>query len=600
MKKIKTTFSVLIILFFTVTMNSQVGIGTTLPDGALDITSSTDGLLIPRIALVNTTTVTVITAATSELVYNTATINDVTPGFYYLSTATGPWVRIATATPGWQITGNTGIIDGTNYIGTAAGTNVDVAFRRNNLSAGKIGSTSTSFGVGALNNGAALNSTAFGNNALSVSTGSNNVAIGQDALKNLASTAQWNTAVGTSALGRINTATAQYNTAVGFEAMFAQTGSISNTTAIGYHALFQNSGNNNVALGFQALQGNLAAIGNTAVGGYSLNNNSSGANNTAVGFEAGFSATTAANNTIIGFQAGKNNSNTSSNNTFLGYQAGIGCTGANNIAIGSIALASAGGSNCVAIGVNSLNANTGANNTAIGNNSLKSNVTGTGNVAIGYQAGFSETTSNKLYISNSSTTPTTSLVYGEFSPTPIFRTNSTFQIGDPTVSGYVFPTSRGTTNQYLASDASGVLSWTSPNGTNTLSAVRTNLASNQSLATTGWQIINFNTVVIDTNSEFSANRFTANKAGIYQINAGYHTDNQSNSQFYSIGVYVNGVLYQQTSGNHNNLGTVARNVNCIVNLAVGGYVEIFVENYQNSVAIDSYSGKTFFEIRQIK
>lgn len=600
MKKIKTTIGVLTILFFMVNMKAQVGIGTTLPEGALDITSSTDGLVIPRIALVNTTTVTVITGTTAELVYNTATVNDVTPGFYYLSTATGPWIRIATAITGWLTTGNTGIIDGTNYIGTAASTNVDVAFRRNNLAAGKIGTTSTSFGVGALTNGAGSNSTAIGNNALSVSTGSNNVAIGQDALRNLVTTAQWNTAVGASALGRINTATAQYNTAVGFEAMFAQTGSISNTTAIGYHALFQNAGNSNTALGFQALQGNLTAIGNTAVGGYSLNNNATGANNTAAGFEAGFSATTAANNTLIGFQAGKNNSNASNNNTFLGYQAGIGSTGANNIAIGSIALASSGGSNCVAIGVNSLNANTGVNNTAIGYNSLKSNISGTGNVAIGYQAGFSETASNKLYISNSSTSPTTSLVYGEFSPIPLLRTNSTFQIGDPSGTGYVFPTTRGVINQYLASDASGVLSWASPNGTNSLSAVRTNLASNQLLSTVGWQIINFTNVIIDANLEFSSNRFVANKAGIYQINAGFHTDNQNNNQFYSIGVYVNGTLYQQTSGNHNGLGTVSRNINCIASLTSGGYVEIFVENYQNSVAIDSFSGKTFFEITQIK
>ncbi len=157
---------------------------------------------------------------------------------------------------------------------------------------------------------------------------------------------------------------------------------------------------------------------------------------------------------------------------------------------------------------------------------------------------------------------------------------------------------RGTANQYLASNASGVLSWTTPNST--LSVIRTNLAANQLLGTAGWQIVNFSTVVIDTNSEFAANRFTATRAGIYEINAGYHTDDQSNAQFYSIGVYVNGALYQQTTQNHSNLGPVSRNINCVVNLAAGGFVEIFAENYQATVNLDAFPGKTFFEVRQIR
>ena len=123
MKKSIYILIILLILIIPKDMKAQVGIGTTNPSGALDITSTDNGLLIPRVALTNTTTVTVLTGTTSELVYNTATINDVTPGFYYLSTNTGPWVRLATtAANSWLITGNTGIIDGTNYIGTAAST----------------------------------------------------------------------------------------------------------------------------------------------------------------------------------------------------------------------------------------------------------------------------------------------------------------------------------------------------------------------------------------------------------------------------------------------------------------------------------------------
>ncbi len=696
MKKIKIVFILIGIWFSTEAIHAQVGIGTLAPEGALDVTSTTDGLLIPRVALVNTTTVTVTTGTTSELVYNTATSGDVSPGFYYLSSPTGPWIRIATGGSGWLTIGNTDIVDGTNFIGTAAATNVDVAFRRNNLPAGKIGLTSTSVGVGALNAGATTNSSAFGNNALLLNTANDNVAIGNSALasnitgiqntgignsaltsntgsanaafgfeslrtnssgnnntgigfealranttasnntavgfqalrNNLTGAnnaalgfqalnnnrASFNTAVGTQAsfalttgssntsvgyqahqdattgsqnvaigersLGRNN---GSANTVIGWEAMFGSTSTASNSTAVGWHALFNNSGANNTAIGYNASQGNAGATENTAIGAGALNDNATGSRNTAVGRNAGFATT-------------------SSDGTFVGFNAGAFSTGTQNAALGAYALDASGASaRNVAIGYNALTTtSTGTNNTALGHSALNNLVTGSGNVAIGYQAGFSETTSNKLYISNSNTTPTTSLIYGEFAPTRILRTNSTFQIGDPATTGYVFPVARGTANQYLASDASGVLSWVSPNGTNTLSAVRTNISTNQALTTAGWQLITYNTVVLDTNAEFATNRFTATRAGIYEINAGYHTDNQSNNQFYSIGVYVNGVLYQQNSANHSGLGPVSRTINCIVNLAVGGYVEIFAENYQSGVQIDSFSGKSYFEVKQLR
>jgi hypothetical protein len=97
---------------------SQVGIGTTTPNAQLDVLSSNEGMLIPRIALVNTTTATVLTPTVSEIVYNTSTINDVTPGYYYWSGAN--WIRFNTGSSGsgsgWLLTGNT--VTGTDYIGT--------------------------------------------------------------------------------------------------------------------------------------------------------------------------------------------------------------------------------------------------------------------------------------------------------------------------------------------------------------------------------------------------------------------------------------------------------------------------------------------------
>lgn len=100
---------------------AQVGVGTTTPQASMDITSTNDGLLIPRIALSATNVATVLTPTTSELVYNTATSavgpNQVTPGFYYWDGTL--WIRLSSgATNDWALTGNAGTTPGTNFIGT--------------------------------------------------------------------------------------------------------------------------------------------------------------------------------------------------------------------------------------------------------------------------------------------------------------------------------------------------------------------------------------------------------------------------------------------------------------------------------------------------
>lgn len=118
MKKI-LIFALVLLLHFNTT--AQVGVGTSIPDGALDVSSSNDGLLLPRISLTATNVATVITPTISELVYNTATSavgpNQVTPGFYYWNGTL--WVRLATgSTNDWGLTGNSGTTPGTNFLGT--------------------------------------------------------------------------------------------------------------------------------------------------------------------------------------------------------------------------------------------------------------------------------------------------------------------------------------------------------------------------------------------------------------------------------------------------------------------------------------------------
>lgn len=140
-KKMKKILQILFIAFTSIS-SAQVGVGTTSPNGALDVNSTNDGLLIPRVSLAATNIVTVTTPTISELVYNTNTSalgpNQVTPGFYYWNGTL--WERLLnTQTNDWSITGNAGTALGTNFIGTTD--NVGIDFRTNNIFAATIGNT---------------------------------------------------------------------------------------------------------------------------------------------------------------------------------------------------------------------------------------------------------------------------------------------------------------------------------------------------------------------------------------------------------------------------------------------------------------------------
>jgi hypothetical protein len=124
-------------LFFLICITnntySQIGIGNTNPQGALDVTSATNGLLIPRVALSATNVATVLTPTISEMVYNTSTTtgaNLVTPGFYYWDGSLWQKLSIGSAAPvtsnNWTTTGNSGT-NSTNYIGTSDAVDLRIA-----------------------------------------------------------------------------------------------------------------------------------------------------------------------------------------------------------------------------------------------------------------------------------------------------------------------------------------------------------------------------------------------------------------------------------------------------------------------------------------
>jgi hypothetical protein len=317
----------------------------------------------------------------------------------------------ASGSSDWSITGNSGLSGSTNFLGTTDA--VDVAFRRGNLAAGRIGTASTSFGLGALSSNTGNFNTGIGNNALNANTGF-----------------QWNTAIGSGAMANSNGA--QNTVAVGFNALGNATSGGNFSVAIGVNALGFSNVDNNTAVGANALAFNsVTGSENVAVGKSSLLQNSSGAANTAVGSES------------LAFNG----------------------TSSNNVGIGFRALRSGGG-NSVAVGNNALSSNNGANNTALGFQALGGISSGTGNVAIGNQAGSSETgaSSNKLYIENSNADANNALVYGEFD-TNIVRINGTLQISNPSSApGYALPNVRGNAGEFLQTNGAGVTSWVSNTG----------------------------------------------------------------------------------------------------------------------------------------
>ncbi|MBP7174287.1 MAG: hypothetical protein KBA33_09525 [Cloacibacterium sp.] len=110
---------ILLVTSFGYLSAQSTGIGTTKPDASarLDLSSNNQGVLIPRISLTSTTVASPVTSpATSLMVYNTATINNVTPGYYYWDGT--QWVRFQMAVAGAG--GNT-ILNGTSAPVTTTG-----------------------------------------------------------------------------------------------------------------------------------------------------------------------------------------------------------------------------------------------------------------------------------------------------------------------------------------------------------------------------------------------------------------------------------------------------------------------------------------------
>jgi hypothetical protein len=194
----------------------------------------------------------------------------------------------------------------------------------------------------------------------------------------------------------------------------------------------------NVAVGVAALaNGNASNKENTAVGSDALNQTTSGTRNAAFGKSA-----------LAGNSIGNNNIG-------IGYIAMRDLDGDDNVGIGFAAGGKiSGGSGNVFIGHDA-------------GNYFNSSFTQNKVIKIGYQAGWQDTTDNKLYIENSNSA--TPLIYGDFANDSI-KIYGHLSVGD----AYTFPNSSPVTGNYLTHDGTGLV-WNTPGAfsTPTISAVLT-------------------------------------------------------------------------------------------------------------------------------
>jgi trimeric autotransporter adhesin len=323
----------------TTTVNGVAAAPVTIINSASN--TSTGNTLTTTVNGVATTPVNIINSNATSLSGSslTTTVNGVASTPLDLSPVVG--------LSAWRLLGNSGTVDGTNFLGTTD--NVPFNIRVNNLNSGRIATDGSinSFGYQAgLTSSATFGNSYFGNQAGKVTTGNNNTFMG-------------------------------YNAAV------------VNTT-----------GSNNSFFGTNVGAANTSGIDNTFLGYKAGTNNTTGQTNTYVGSQAGELNTTGSRNTYIGFESGKQ-STVSADNTFLGYQTGWSTTtGINNIFTGKHAgYYNVTGSNNFFLGIDAGKFSTVSNNHFVGYQAGFSNTTGTRNTSQGYQAGYTNTTgSNNTFL----------------------------------------------------------------------------------------------------------------------------------------------------------------------------------------------------------
>ena len=231
-------------------------------------------------------------------------------------------------------------------------------------------------------------------------------------------------------------------------------------TFVGYNSGNSNTtGNNNTAFGQGSLGANVIGGHNVAVGSNALNSNTS-TDNAALGSHALWLNTTGTNNTAINSFALRSNL-TGSGNVALGNSAMYeNVLGSDNTALGTRAMYKSSGNSNVAVGREALmNLDDGDNNVAVGWQAGHTPVAvvKSGNVYLGFQAGYGDLSDDKLFIANTNTV--NPLIWGDFALS-LLQFNGTVNINN----AYDLPNADGLANQVLTTDGLGNTTWQAPGG----------------------------------------------------------------------------------------------------------------------------------------
>ncbi|MBN1782162.1 tail fiber domain-containing protein [bacterium] len=268
---------------------------------------------------------------------------------------------------------------------------------------------------------------------------------------------------------------------------------------------------------------------NTAAGIGVLHANTTGANNTAAGYRSLYNNTTGYTNSAVGMYALYQNT-TGALNTGCGCNALLSCTMGNyNTAVGTSA--------------DSYN-QYGSYNTIVGAlaGTAGSYHSKSGNVFIGYQAGYNETGSNKLYIENSNSS--TPLIGGDFSADEILLNGKVKSYGTQIIYLPDQTDFRGTL--YYGNGGLNLSHGSSPEGEDNIAVGIGTLNAN----TTG-----------SANTAAGASALFTNTIGYRNTASGayacyYNTDGNGNT---ASGYYA---ILANTTGNHNTgIGTEANRYN---------------------------------------
>ena len=356
------------------------------PSALIDMhsTSGNLGLRIPEVSNLND----IINPVIGLLTFNTADTS------FYFYTGNNQWMSMSN-----EVVSQFSDIDQDTYIEVEKNTDDDIIrFIAKNMEVASIDSAAR----------------------ISIKNASGSIIVGEEAGANLNNQAS-NIAIGRAA-SKTNT-TFEDNVAIGDSALF-----YNGTNATTYY-----HSRKNVAIGSEALKNNTSGSENTALGYRSLTNNTYGYANTATGFKTLYSNVSGNLNAAQGFNAMHFNTSGTANSAFGAFALLVNTMGIFNTAFGTSALVSntVGDSNSIVGTGGSYHNVAGNENVSMGvasnyhnQNGNRNTIIGTrsgygdslhnksGNVFIGFEAGFHEQGDNKLYIENSSSN--VPLIYGEF------------------------------------------------------------------------------------------------------------------------------------------------------------------------------------------